>query len=817
MYKQWKAAALCLCAGLVAACTNELSEPDGLDGLRPGDVALQWLPANMAVKNVSTRATDPKTAAEQQINNIHVFVFDATGKYLEAQGQDAFQGYRFQEGNATMVFRRDMFDQAQGASDATVVVLANMPKDIFHDTNSDGHPDEIADLTSFNSFIYSLPSFTTSLPEGGLPMMVSKDGIDFTPDGDGQTSVRVETLQLKSLMARIDLNFKLEPAQASGSSDYPSLRFDRVGVGNFPAGGTVIPQLNGTISKTDDTNIELKKEDNVSAPDFTGRLIREGEPQSLTLYMFEHARAAKALGEVFPNGKYPDNITEAEKQRYKNWLAADDAAYIELEGVYTNHNGYKYKVTYRLYPGADATDDFTIKSNCQYKNNITVSGITVNGEGNEALLDTRVNIDTQANPYFIEMLRERGHDAHFNVTPMDVYIYAGGSVKVEIEEADDKKWIRMEPMYLSPTANGEKAATEAGDGKRPYFTENLLTELASQNNSTSYTVTAPSADATYEERIYFYIDENVPTSNNGQEVPDREATLRITYTSADGSKTHTREIPIVQAGMLPVTYKPNGEEAKSYTFYIEKYEEYLEHYDGKDLYNHTYDGLEWGFMEIVTDLSKQNGDEFMPWGWRNTMTIMQKFRGNSTENDDITLNERPRGATEYCYNKNKRNTNGQVKTCHWYHPTIRELEQAMDKYYATDSVFQDNWYWSSNPGPYGAMNGGSTSTDKITWTGEHPEYARATKSMYQGDGTFNHATSEANKPYAKKSDGSWDTPYDPDDWSSRWNKYPEIGVTKEHEGGYARRTQVFRIRAAYIYQKPSDRNAPSLDNTNYLK
>ena len=186
MYKQWKAAALCLCAGLVAACTNELSEPDGLDGLRPGDVALQWLPANMAVKNVSTRATDPKTAAEQQINNIHVFVFDAAGNYLEAQGQDAFQGYRFQEGNATMVFRRDMFEQTtQDASNATVVVLANMPKDIFHDTDNDGHPDEIADLTSFNSFIYNLPSFTTSLPEGGLPMMVSKTGIDFTPPAEG--------------------------------------------------------------------------------------------------------------------------------------------------------------------------------------------------------------------------------------------------------------------------------------------------------------------------------------------------------------------------------------------------------------------------------------------------------------------------------------------------------------------------------------------------------------------------------------------------------------------------------------------------------
>lgn len=819
IYKQWKAAALCLCVGLAAACTNELSEPDGLDGLRPGDVALQWLPANMAVKNVSTRVSDPKTAAEQQINNIHVFVFDAKGDYLEAQGQDAFQGYRFQEGNSTMVFRRDMFEQTtQDASNATVVVLANMPKETFHDANDDGHPDEIADLTSFNRFIYRLPSFTTSLSEDGLPMMVRKDGIDFTPDPEGQAGVRVETLQLQSLMARIDLNFKLEPAQASGSSDYPSLRFDRVGVGNFPEGATAFPQLDGTGTETDDTGIELKSIDNVSAPDFTGRLIREGEPQSLTLYMFEHARAAKALGDVeingskpFPDGQYPENITEAEKQRYKNWLAHDEAAYIELEGIYTNHNDYKYKVTYRLYPGADATDDFTIKSNCQYKNNITISGITVNGEGDEALLDTRVNIDTKANPYFIEMLRERRHDAHFNVTPMDVYIYEGGSVTVEIEDAGNKDWIRMEPL--------KRAATEAGDGKRDYFTEDLLTELARQENSTSYTVTAPSADRTYEERIYFYIDENVPTRNDGREVPDRNALLRITYTRPDGEageQSYTREIPIVQVGMLPVTYQPNGDEADEYTFYIEKYEEYLEYYDGKDLYNHTYDGLEWGFMGIVTDLSKQDGDEFMPWGWRNTMTIMKKFRDTSLEEDDITLNDRPRGATEYCYNKNKRNTSGQVETCHWYHPTIRELEQAMDKYYATDSVFQDNWYWSSNPGPYGDMNGGSTSKDAITWTGEHPDYARATKSMYQGNNQFSHATSEANKPYARNPDGSWDTPYNPEDWNNRWNDYPEIGVTREHEGGYASRKQVFRIRAAYIYQKPGGWSVPSLDNKDNL-
>ena len=128
-------------------------------------------------------------------------------------------------------------------------------------------------------------------------------------------------------------------------------------------------------------------------------------------------------------------------------------------------------IVYTIYPGGNATDDFTIKANRQYKHNISVRGITANNHGKEALLDTRVDIDTEDNPYFIEMLREREHDAHFNVTPMDVYIYAGGTVTVEILPGGDGQipdWIRMEPIH--------KAATKAGDGKRektvrsrPYF------------------------------------------------------------------------------------------------------------------------------------------------------------------------------------------------------------------------------------------------------------------------------------------------------------------------------------------------------------
>lgn len=832
-----------LLALAVVACTDET---DGVSNmaLRKGEVALQWLAPNMGIQHVTTRGSDPKTAAEQEINNVHVFVFKADGSYLKPDQtgvtSDAFQGYQYVSGGKNLVLQSSMFGQADAAN-AIIVAVANVPKEAFGElVTGQGYPEKIANLQAFNNFVFNLPTltFTATLPEDGLPMIGVAKGVNLSSNTGGN----VVLVQMKSLMARIDLDFTMDPYQSSDDRQNPSLRFDKVSVGNFPLGGTVNPQLDPEITDADGNpaavtetdnkggTIALKSLSDVSVPDFTGHVLRAKEPQSLTLYMFEHARAAEEFA-------YPSGIKDEEKQRYKNARADEGAAYIQLEGIYTNHNGYKYAVTYTLYPGANAVDNFTIKHNRQYKHNITVTGITVNNMGEEALLDTRVDIDSEENPYFIEMLREREHDAHFNVTPMDVYIYEPGTVTVKIVGSEDgtqkaPDWIRMEPMKYSPTAGSKVKATIAGEGKRDYFTEGLMDELRTKDNldgtingqkySLMYKVDgSTSSTEPYEERIYFYIDENVPGApyntaiKNGDIVPEREAWIQITYQRQSDYNTHVRYIPIRQAGMLPVEF--NGQKKSSdggsgkyfgyvgYTFYIEYYEEYLEHYDGKDTYTHSYNGLEWGLAGTRTTLGSKNGNEYMPYGWRNTMTIMQCLRNTDEgkSNPEIKLTEKPRAAAEYCYNKNKRNSYGEVTVCHWFHPTIRELEAAIEKYYGTFEVFQDKWYWSSNPGSWGENNGNGDS-DFITWTGEHNDYARATKILYKNS-KFIHAESEANKPYAKQSNGTWDTPY------------PGIISINEGEGGYARRNKVFRIRAAYIYEAPEgneeyDSYPPSIDN-----
>ena len=666
---------------LSVSCTSELDEQVANVALREGEVSIQWLSPNMGIKHVKSRASDPKTAAEQQINNVHVFIFDSEGNYLY-DGQNAVQSYRYVTG-ANLVLQTDMFADQINAGDATIVAVANVPEDAFG-TITNGRPQNITNLTNLETFDYKLSEseFTVNIPEAGLPMVGRLDNQDLSSDAAN----KVILIQMESLMARIDLNFTMDPYQSSDDGRNPSLLFNKVSVGNFPIGGTITPQLDDESTTVTSGITLLESETVVSVTDFTGHTIREGEPQELTLYMFEHARAAKDF-------TYPEGIDDDERQRYKNERAHDEAAYITLEGTYTNHNGYAYTVTYTLYPGANAVDDFTIKANCQYKNNITVKGITVNNLGDEALLDTRVNIDREDNPYFIEMLREREFDAHFNVTPMDVYIYKGGSVKVEILNSDEVDWIRMEPI--------KEAATEAGYKKRKYFTTDLVTNTLAEN--ITYTVTQQ------EERIYFYVDENVPQNGHrdGEDVEAREATLKITYIDPNGNEDPPREVILRQAGMRAVYFDKFAsgqwiETCMPFYFYIEEYEEYLEHYDGKNTYNDTYEGFKWGLNGLESGLGVQNGrpyNQYMKWGWLNTMQIMYRYQHNPQlyRGYEMTLNDTPDSAAEYCYNKNKRDEDGNVVEARWYLPTISELEYALEKYYGIFDVFQDKWYWSSNP------------------------------------------------------------------------------------------------------------------------
>ena len=63
----------------------------------------------------------------------------------------------------------------------------------------------------------------------------------------------------------------------------------------------------------------------------------------------------------------------------------------------------------------------------------------------------------------------------------------------------------------------------------------------------------------------------------------------------------------------------------------------------------------------------------------------------------IRLDEQPKSAFAYCYNRNKRNANGQVAYQDWYMPSIDELEEIMELAHIQFEDFQGQLYWSCQP------------------------------------------------------------------------------------------------------------------------
>lgn len=217
-------------------------------------------------------------------------------------------------------------------------------------------------------------------------------------------------------------------------------------------------------------------------------------------------------------------------------------------------------------------------------------------------------------------------------------------------------------------------------------------------NNTEYTI------KTNRDRIYFYLDENLSTK-------DRTATVNISYTDDKTQTPRIRTIEIVQHGLLPVTV-PGDDDNPTQQIYVEAYEEYISHYDPLNEFegNYIYDGLEWGLNGeyLGWNLVIQGEDE--TWcniyynGAEATQHIISKA-GQSTMN----LNEKPRSAAEYCYNKNKRNDNGVVQgmtnSSGWFLPGIRQLEAILTSYYNTYPEFQNNFIGHRRRGKDGLVFG----------------------------------------------------------------------------------------------------------------
>ena len=313
--------------------------------------------------------------------------------------------------------------------------------------------------------------------------------------------------------------------------------------------------------------------------------------------------------------------------------------------------------------------------------------------------------------------------------------------------------------------------TSPSYGKRRFFTYNLIDGVnanatdATLVNSTS--VVLPITEQT--ECCWIYVDECTETGDGV-----RAGKIKVSYGKWDGSNpssfvaaniAHYPDVNYIinQRKLFNVT----GESGRNYN--IEYHEEYLYNYDVDDEYGQTeYNGMEWGLNGVQLSYDHQAlyfksitqsvlGDLIVNFfkggtpayydfyikshdesrldprqteiheykGFDFCKEIIQTVNGylkddsTSADPDDnprdninvLQLDQQPKSAVEYCYNKNKRNNKGEVVSAdgttnnlHWYLPAVDEIEDIVtseygsgQKTYARFIEFQEQDYWSCQP------------------------------------------------------------------------------------------------------------------------
>lgn len=784
------------CFALLMGCQQDDPWQDAIDYPDGNGLQLNIKTDGMMDQfTVTTRGTDVKTPEEQEIKSLHVFIFDADGNYLGTKDDHRYQGYRSITGGKTVMnIDREGWSDVAKARTATVIVVANVEGGTFTVESADTPPTNISNLEDLETFKYKplTDRLITSLPESGMPMYGRVDGVNLTKTND-KNSIDIP---MKALMSRIDVSLQINSDNSDVTGNLPQLTVTECKVLNVPE--ATLFSANKDV-ETDLSDDEMGKKEYSFPATALKTIHNKKEILEYTFYTFENLQEPAK-----PDYKYPDGITEEEKQQYKPELAdKDNSMAFKFLGKYITYNGASYDATYTLYLGANHTNDFKVMRNKQYKNNVTIKGIVKAGNNPEHItFDTRVNVSA-SNPYFISMLKDRTLDSHFNVVPMDVYFFNTNpsnpnppkqTMKVEILDPTSAWWVRMERIpalnmekgsvpYI-PTEGPELMATNlpwhAGNGKRKYFTTDLVTNTLSGN--TEMTV------ENSRDRIYFYIDENLDVWHLGTEGDrTRTATVKMTYYENEEEKG-SRELILEQAKLLEVTFHgPENGGGNDETdgmadkkIYMEAYEEYRNHGDPLDEYinNQVFTGLPWEEYDgSGTTIGRVDGhfcSSNFYWGHGFTQQIAQEVEAVQSGSwpffnysyAHLTLNSKPKTAAGYCYVKNKRDSNGNVPNPKWYLPGIRELERMLEDYYIEYPEFQNNYYWSSAAG--------ESRYQIIPF--ENSNYARATKAYIGKDGKFHYYTSG----------------------TGEGDKYTGENGT----GGFAPRKTSLRIRAARYDAKP---------------
>lgn len=716
-------------AALLCGCGMEEPAPS-YDGMIK--VAGRMTP--FAKGDIDTKST--KNQYESTVKNMALFVFDSEGNKVD---------YQFVNNSQPLFLIDRTNDPYKSHSQeyldkCKLYILANVHED--DQTGMDEIKTEEGLLAS-DCTISNVIRQSGIESYGGLPMW----GVISQTESGGPIDLRssstalvgqVLNIPLTCMMAKLTFNIALDPVQ---KSDYIQ-RFELKSwkIENAPSDVRISQPLGTDESEHADgpflSAVTFAQVDNGVNP------VMQGGPVPMTFCCYVPEQRVKPTGD---EPDYPAGIDDASKQNFKpDWLTDDDKPLkITLNGIYTDHRNIEKEVTYTIYPGADNYKDFFVERNHEYIHDITIKGITNSIYGDELSISLDQRVDVQQNDFMFTIERETLLDSHWEIRPIRIMLDPvahpdADHIEVEIMEGDmsgSNPWIRFEApsseqISSNPSAYCDVTSGALAYGKRRYFTTDLVTNTLKSNKLISFNATDPSNTGTQNEHaIWVYIDENVtgaPSSGSNT----RQATVQCRYyEKGQTSPTVTEDYYFIQKSLHNITYN-------EHPYSIEYFEEYLYNFDAREHYGETTDGMAWGLENtqlsstyksvnysasgliggiiayiINQAIQKVNlrYDFYLTRDGVQEGLTVRDYSGKSFTKEIVAnsnagigvraTNSNPESAVEYCLNKNKRNSDGTISQANikWYLPAIDEIEEICTGGYTDFEVFQDKYYWSSQP------------------------------------------------------------------------------------------------------------------------
>lgn len=663
----------CLLTGVLAlsACQSDVLE--NIPSEDNGDMVYFGMNLPEAEDIVVTRAE--ASDMEKEIHTVHILAFDNGGScfYNEEVYNDSEASYA---PTSVLAIPKQSGDEY---TKCTVYAITNVGTD-------EGVAKGSYDFTKVTSLNDLKATYGYRLLQGNsgddltrrscIPMTGHVENIDMTRSTSIGNPYKIE---LERVLARVTF---------SVSVTNPDLEFyfNNWTVGSLPRYSYVIPQDDDMTSKPEGVEYEPYFPSNDTEENLTTYGVSKWIDSSTTdaqtygFYMYENRRGGR-LQNPNPDNLYGDVGDYAEEiknqtdgsgtdPKFKTLYAPDNASFIILTGVIRDKNTLNVNsFAYKIALGADNATDYNIKRNHNYVYNIKINGLTYDDITVDAF-DSRVH---KAYALQISAPYSQQMDAHYDKRYLDI-LASPGDLELQffnnMEDAQNDQ---------NPIQNKDWIVLSEMD------TYNIDID-SEESTSKNYTF----KDVEHKE-YFIYTQENLTPEA-------RSVVLRVKHTpTAESSEIVNdpvyRYYTYTQAGVIEV----NG-------LYVESYEEYgmnLDPYSPEQAVQ----GLQWGWGLVksgntVTTAYDFSGTTSITDGASNTTTIVGT-QGDAFSGVDINSLYN-NYAARYCYNKNKRDADGNIIECKWYLPAIDQLTPLTSQITGTSqngwtpTTMAEKGYWSSS-------------------------------------------------------------------------------------------------------------------------